>query len=129
MKKKIAILGSTGSIGKSLLKIISRNKSKYEIILLSANKDYKTLIKQAKKFSVKNIIITNKNSFIILQKKLKNKNINIFNNFNELNKILKKKVDYTMSAIIGIDGLLPTIKLIKFSLMFCLLFLIIYKIY
>ncbi len=115
MKKKIAILGSTGSIGKSLLKIISRNKSKYKITLLTANKDYKTIIKQAKKFSVKNIIITDKESFNLSQKKLKNKNIKIFNNFNKLNKILKEKVDYTMSAITGIDGLQPTINVIKFS--------------
>ena len=63
MKKKIAILGSTGSIGKSLLKIIEKDKKNFEIVLLTANKDYKTLIKQAKKFKVKNLILTNKNSF------------------------------------------------------------------
>ena len=39
MKKKIAILGSTGSIGKNLLQIIKNNKKKYEIVLLSANKN------------------------------------------------------------------------------------------
>ena len=54
--KKIAILGSTGSIGKSLLKIISKIK-KFQIILLTANRNYKVLINQAKKFNVKNIII------------------------------------------------------------------------
>ena len=43
MKKKIAILGSTGSIGKSLLKIISRDKNNFEIILLTAHKNYKSL--------------------------------------------------------------------------------------
>ena len=57
MKKKIAILGSTGSIGKSLLKIIETDKKNFEIILLTANKDYKSLIKQANLFKVKNIII------------------------------------------------------------------------
>ena len=50
MKRKIAILGSTGSIGKTLLKIIEKDKSNFEIILLSANKNYKQLIKQAKFF-------------------------------------------------------------------------------
>ena len=42
--KKIAILGSTGSIGKTLLKIIEKDNKKFEIVLLTANKDYKTLI-------------------------------------------------------------------------------------
>ena len=69
MKKKIAILGSTGSIGKTLLKIIEHDKQNFDVILLSANKDYKTLLKQAKKFNVKNLIITNKNSFKLLKKK------------------------------------------------------------
>ena len=46
--KKIAILGSTGSIGKSLLNIISKDKNNFEIILLSANKNYKSILKQAK---------------------------------------------------------------------------------
>ena len=45
MKKKIAILGSTGSIGKTLIDIIDKNKKNFEIILLTANKNYKTLLK------------------------------------------------------------------------------------
>ena len=48
MKKKIAILGSTGSIGKNLIEIINSNKGKFEVILLTANKNEKLLIKQAK---------------------------------------------------------------------------------
>ena len=47
MKKKIAILGSTGSIGKTLLKVIEKDKKNFEVVLLTANKDYKTLIRQA----------------------------------------------------------------------------------
>ena len=69
MKKKIAILGSTGSIGKSLLDIIEKDKKNFEIVLLTANKDYKNLLKQAKKFNVKNLIITNPNSYDVLKKK------------------------------------------------------------
>ena len=63
MKKKIAILGSTGSIGQNLLKIVNRDKKQYEIVLLTANKNYLQLLKQAKKFKVKNIIIKNKQCF------------------------------------------------------------------
>ena len=114
MKKKIAILGSTGSIGKSLIEIINQNKNLYKIILLTANRDHLGLFKQAKKFGVKNLIITNKNSFEILKKKTKNLNINVFNNFENLNQILKNKIDYVMSSITGLDGLKPTIKIIKY---------------
>ena len=56
MKKKIAILGSTGSIGKSLLKTILKNKDDFEIILLSANYNYKELLKQCNLFNVKNVL-------------------------------------------------------------------------
>ena len=60
MKKKIAILGSTGSIGKNLIKILSKDKKNIKIILLATNKNYKLLLKQAKLFDTKNIIITDK---------------------------------------------------------------------
>ena len=112
MKKKIAILGSTGSIGKSLLKILDNN-SDFEIVLLSANKNYKELIKQTKRFKVKNIIISNNLSLKKFKKINKNKNIKIFQNYENLNEIFKSKIDYTMSAITGINGLNPTIKIIK----------------
>ncbi len=115
MKKNIAILGSTGSIGKSLINIIDKNKKDFTIKLLTANKDHEKLFKQAKKFKVKNLIITNKNSYKILKKKIKNSDINIYNDFNSLNKIFKKKTDYVMSSITGINGLLPTFKCIKFT--------------
>ena len=69
MKKKIVILGSTGSIGKSLINIIEKEKNNFQIDLLSAHKDYKTLFKQLKKFNVKNIIITDPSSYLILKKK------------------------------------------------------------
>ena len=113
MKKKIAILGSTGSIGKSLLEIIDKDKKNYEIILLTANKNYKKLINQAKKHKVKNIIIINKNSFRKACNYNKTNKIKIFNSFNKLNLIFKKKLDYVMSSIVGLDGLKPTINIIK----------------
>ena len=115
MKKKIAILGSTGSIGKTLLKIIEEDKKNFEIILLSANKNYSKLINQTKKFRVKNLIISDTKSFKVLKKKFKNSKINIYNNFNCLDKIFKKKIDYTMSSITGLEGLKPTLEIIKFT--------------
>ena len=113
MKKKIAILGSTSSIGKSLLEIIKKDKKNFRIELLTANTNYKDLITQAKKFNVKNIIITDPDSFKKTKIICKNKKINIFQNFESLKKILPKKVDYVMSAISGIGGLLPTYKIIN----------------
>ena len=116
MKKKIAILGSTGSIGRTLIKIIKKDKKNFEIKLLSANKNYKDLIEQAKLFKVKNIILINKDSYIAAKNILKNTNINIFNDFNSLNKIFRnKKIDYVMSAISGYEGLKPTLDIIKFT--------------
>ena len=115
MKKKIAILGSTGSIGKSLIDIIKKDKKNFEVILLTANRNYKELLKQTKIFNVENIIINNTNAYKKFKKVNKNNKLKIFQNFNELDKIFKNKVDYTMSSIVGIDGLLPTLKLIKFT--------------
>ena len=112
MKKKIAILGSTGSIGKTLIKIINKDKKNFDIILLTAEKNYKEIYEQAKIFNVKNIIITNKKSFNELKKKKLGK-IKIYNNFNSFNNIFKNKIDYAMSAISGIHGLEPTIRIIK----------------
>ena len=115
MKKKIVILGSTGSIGKTLINIIKQDKKNFEIVLLSAEGNYKELLKQAKFFKVKNLIITNKNSYNKIQKEKYSKKINIFNNFKNYKKILNKKVDYTMSSISGIQGLKPTIDIIRYT--------------
>jgi len=112
MKKKICILGSTGSIGVSTLDIISENKKDFSVILLSGNTNYKLLISQAKKFKPKYIYSNN----FFLTKKIKyfckkNKIIII----SDLNLLKKVKFDITISAISGISGLLPTLNIIKFS--------------
>ena len=115
MKKKISILGSTGSIGKTLLDIIRKDHKNFEIILLTADTNYKLLYKQAIKYNVKNLIITNKNKYNLLKKINKKKDLNIYNDFKNLKKIFKSKADYTMSSIIGINGLEPTLNIIKYS--------------
>ncbi len=115
MKKKIAILGSTGSIGKSSINILKKDKKNFEIILLTTNSNYKELLKQVKDFKVRNIIINNLKNYLILKKKLKNKKINVFNNFDLFNKKFNSKIDLTISAISGLDGLKPTLDIIQFS--------------
>ena len=91
MKKKIAILGSTGSIGKSTIEIIKKDKKNFEVVLLTSHKNIKELDKQRRMFKVKNLIVTDEKSFNYLKKKYKNKKIKIFNNYENLNNILKKK--------------------------------------
>jgi 1-deoxy-D-xylulose-5-phosphate reductoisomerase len=78
MKIKIAILGSTGSIGKNTLNIVRKDKKNLKVVLLTANKNYKKLIQQAKEFKVKNILIYNDKYYEFLKIKLKDVKINIF---------------------------------------------------
>ena len=70
MKMKISILGSTGSIGKSTLDVIRRDKKKFDVILLTANNNYKKLIQQAKEFKVKNVQINNENFYLKVKNSL-----------------------------------------------------------
>ncbi|MDB4189567.1 1-deoxy-D-xylulose-5-phosphate reductoisomerase, partial [Candidatus Pelagibacter sp.] len=115
--KRIVIFGSTGSIGSSLLKIIKDDQKNFIIELLTANKNYRKLIKQVKLFNVKNIVVTDYNSFLITTELLKDTKVKVFKNFNSLNKIfdINKKVDYSMCAISGFQGLKPTVDIIKFT--------------
>ena len=100
MKKKIAILGSTGSIGKSLLNIVNKDKKKFQILLLSAKENYKELLKQAKIFNVKNIIITDKKSFLVVKKKNRKK-LNIYDNFNCFEKIFRQRLNFPKNIFIA----------------------------
>ncbi len=111
MKKKIAILGSTGSIGKQTLEIIRDNKKYFDIFLLSTNENLNEILKQVKLYKPKNLIITNKKKFLLFKKK--NKHVKVYNNYKSLKKIFQKKIDYVMSAISGFEGLQPTIEIIK----------------
>ncbi len=113
MRYKISILGSTGSIGITTLNIIKKNKKNFHIHLLSTNNNVKKIYQQANEFNVKNVIVTNNKKYLLWRNKFKKKKINIFNNFDCFKKILKKKLDYTIIAISGIEGLYPTIKIIK----------------
>ena len=78
MKKKIAILGSTGSIGQSTLEVIKKDNKNFDVILLSANNNYKKLIQQAKQFKAKNVLIKNKIFYERVKKALKKKRQRFF---------------------------------------------------
>ena len=115
MKKKIAILGSTGSIGKTLLKTLYKDKESIDIFLLTGNKNYKDLLVQTKKFNVRNVIISDNECYKKFKALNRNKKIKIFSDFNSFDKIFTSKIDYVMSSIVGIDGLLPTMNIIKYT--------------
>ena len=116
MKKKIVILGSTGSIGKNTIRIIQKDKKNFDIELLSTNKNILEVIKQAKEFNVTNIIINDYKSFVKAKAKYKKLNINFYNSFSIIDKLFKKKkLYYSMIATVGISGLEPSLQLIKYS--------------
>jgi 1-deoxy-D-xylulose-5-phosphate reductoisomerase len=116
MKKKVIILGSTGSIGKNTINIIRKDKKNFDIKLLSTNKNISELIKQAKEFKVKNVIINDHVKFIYAKKKYKKTKINFFNSFSIIDKIFnKKELFYSMISIVGIDGLKPSLQLIRYT--------------
>ena len=114
MKKKIAILGSTGSIGTQTLEVISDHDDKFRVELLSANKNYELLIQQAKKYKPKAIIFGDITHKKILNDNLKSESIDIFfgddalNNFNQF-----CNPDLVVTALVGKSGLIPTINAIE----------------
>ena len=111
MKKKIVILGSTGSIGKTTVEIIKKDKKSFDVILLTANNNFREINKQIEYLNPKNLVINNKKIYFKLKKKFKR--INIFNDFNLFFKKFNEKIDYTMSAISGLSGLQPTLDIIQ----------------
>ena len=113
MKKKIIILGSTGSIGKTVLQNI--NNKYFKIILLSTNRNVKKLLKQAIKYKVKNVIIENEKKFIDNKYLFHKKNIKAYHGLKNIKKIVKKKTDYCVNSISGINGLKPTLDIIPLT--------------
>ena len=113
MKKTISILGSTGSIGTSLFKIIDKKTKYFKVNLLSANKKYNLICKQIKKYNPKYFIISDPNVYKKVKKKFKKKNTIILNNFDKIKEA--NKTDIVISAIPGLAGLTPTILAIRFT--------------
>ena len=112
MPKEIIILGSTGSIGKSILKIINRNKKDFKIKLLSTNNNISLIYSQANKFNVNRVVINNVTKYEKYKKKFKKRKIKVFFKIKDAVKNFKKKVYYTINGISGINGLEPTINVI-----------------
>ena len=115
MSIKIAILGSTGSIGTTTVNIIKKNIKDFKVIFLSTNNNVIKIYHQAIDLKVKNVIIINKKKYLRYKQKFIKKKIKVFHDHSEIKKIIKKKNDYTMCSISGLSGLKPTLEAIKYS--------------
>ena len=113
MKKLISIFGSTGSIGLSTLKIIDKKRNYFKPYVFSANKNYKLISKQIKKYKPNFFFINNSEVYTKVKNRFKKSKTIILKNY-EINKISKKS-DITVFAVPGIDGLPQTISMIKKS--------------
>lgn len=116
-KKKIAILGSTGSVGSNALNVISKYPKLFNVNLLVCDKNYKKIIFQVKKFTPKYVFIKNYKIYLLVKKKFKNKKILFFNKFNELEEKLKlsPKFDKVIVGIPSIDGIKYCFAFINYS--------------
>mgnify|MGYP006183340071 CR=1 FL=1 len=113
MKKKVLILGSTGSIGKTTINIIKRNFTKFKIVGLVANKNYKLLAKQANILKPKFVFINDSSKINYIKKNTNYKNVKVISDFNDIEKNIEGKVDFLVSGISGFDGLKYNLILIK----------------
>ena len=113
MKRNIAILGSTGSIGLTALSVFEKKKKDFKLQLLSANKNFHLICKQIQKYSPNYFLITDFSTYEKIKKKFSKKKVKIVYDLNSLN--FKKKIDITISAIPGIEGLESTLLMTKFS--------------
>ena len=112
--KKIAILGSTGSIGTQTLEVINNNKNIFKVELLTANSNFKLLANQANKFNPKVVIINDVRWVDELSKLIKNPKIEILHGTESLNNFSKYcDIDLVVTAVVGKSGLLPTINAIN----------------
>jgi 1-deoxy-D-xylulose-5-phosphate reductoisomerase len=113
MKKFISILGSTGSVGSSTLSILDLRKGYFTPYIFSANKNYKLICKQIEKYKPRIFVINNLNTYEKVFKKYKNSKVKFFKNFESIK--IKSRSDITVSAIPGIAGLYPTLKMTQLS--------------
>ena len=114
MKKGIAILGSTGSIGTQALEVINEHRDKFHIEVLTANNSASLLIKQAKIYKPNSVVIVNDDKYNKVFSELSPLNIKVYSGTKSLQQIVdSEKIDIVLTALVGYAGLLPTINAIK----------------
>jgi 1-deoxy-D-xylulose-5-phosphate reductoisomerase len=113
-KKRIAILGSTGSIGTQVLEVISAHAEHFEVEVLTAQDNVDLLIQQAKKFQPNVVVISNEKHYDKLKEALAAENIKIYAGENALASVVQMDtIDLVVTALVGYAGLRPTIKAIE----------------
>ena len=113
-RKQIAILGSTGSVGKQVLDVVRSSQNRFQVKLLSANENAELLMLQALEFKPRAIIIGNENKVEFLDKKLANSPVQVFGGITYLNKVSSiTDFDLLVNALSGINGLHPSLDAIS----------------
>ena len=122
MKKQIAILGSTGSIGTQALEVIEEHSDLYEVYCLTANNRVKELAEQARKFKPAAVVIANESHYEELKSMLADcPDINVYAGKQALDDIVTAgPLDMVLTAMVGFAGLSPTIQAIKAHKKICL---------
>ncbi|MGQ7868992.1 1-deoxy-D-xylulose-5-phosphate reductoisomerase [Sunxiuqinia sp. sy24] len=114
MKKRIAILGSTGSIGTQTLEVIAQNPDHFEVEVLTANNNIELLVQQAKQFQPNMVVVANQCRYNTLVEALKNEPIKIFAGKEALEQVVQlETVDVVVTAMVGYSGLIPTIRAVE----------------
>ncbi len=114
MKKRIAILGSTGSIGTQALEVIEKHSELYEAYVLTANNQVDKLIEQARKYKPEAVVIANEQHYPKLQEALADLPIKVYCGAEALCQVVAEdSVDIVLTALVGFAGLRPTISAIK----------------
>lgn len=113
-KKKIAILGSTGSIGTQALEIAREQKDKIQVEVLTANSNADLLIAQAKEFNPNHVVIADESKYMQVKEALASEDIKVFTGSKSIADIMDiTSADTVLTAMVGYSGLLPTIKAIQ----------------
>ncbi len=114
MKKRIAILGSTGSIGTQTLEVIAQNPDQFEVEVLTAHNNIDLLVEQAKKYKPNMVVTANHCRYEQLAEALKNEPIKIFAGKEALEQVVQlDTIDMVVTAMVGYSGLIPTLKAIE----------------
>ncbi len=114
MKRKISILGATGSIGVNALKVVSHLENELEVVYLSANKNMILLMKQIKKYQPKAVCIVDEESYNQVKEEVQSLNIEILFGRPGLLELAKRSdVDVMLNALVGAPGMEPTLLAIK----------------
>jgi 1-deoxy-D-xylulose-5-phosphate reductoisomerase len=113
-RKKIAILGSTGSIGTQTLEVIEQHPDRFQVEVLTAQNSADLLIEQALKWNPAHVLIGNETHYLKVKQALAARNIEVHTGSKSLEDLVQlETVDVVLTALVGYAGLLPTIKAIE----------------